>query len=494
MTDQIRFVDTTLRDGHHSLWAMGMRTGMMLPVAETLDDAGFKAIEVFGAGHFRKCVKELREDPWERMRAMSARVTRTPLSFMMLPSVSVFDVTPYSLMKVYVEQLAAHGIGRIQIIDPSNDFDHRLPRLIEMIKQQGMQIVIGLVYSLSPKHTDAYYRKKAREAASLAPDALFIKDPAGLLTPDRTRTLVPAVLKGANDVAVEFHGHCTTGLMPACYSEAMPLGVEAVHTAIPPLADGSSQPSVFNTVSNANRLGIEAPLDLQRLERVSRHFDEIAEAEDLPKGAPVQYDVAQYVHQVPGGVISHLRHQLKQIGLIDRLDEVLEEIGRVRAEMGYPIMVTPFSQFVCSQATLNVISGERYKQVSDEIISMALGRWGREAAENISTDLADRIRAMPRALKLAGAGNEEPDIKAIRDRLGGSSVPDSELILRYLAPQAEIDAMHRAGPARIYQTGGNLIVRLLDELAARGRFDRIALEIDDGHLRLSRGPAAGRVS
>jgi len=494
MTDPIRFVDTTLRDGHHSLWAMGMRTGMMLPVAETLDAAGFKAIEVFGAGHFRKCIKELREDPWERMRAMSTRVTRTPLAFMMLPSVSVFDVTPYSLMKVYLEQLAAHGIGRIQVIDPSNDFSHRLPRLIEMIKRQGMQLVIGLVYSLSPRHTDTYYQDKAREAAAFAPDALFIKDPAGLLTPDRTRTLVPAVLKGAGDVPVEFHGHCTTGLMPACYAEAMPLGVEAVHTAIPPLADGSSQPSVFNTVSNASQLGMDASLDLQRLKQVSHHFEEIADAETLPKGAPVQYDVAQYVHHVPGGVISHLHHQLKQIGLFERLDAVLDEIGRVRKDMGYPIMVTPLSQFVCSQATLNVISGERYKQVSDEIISVALGHWGREAAENISPDLRDRILAMPRARKLAEAGREEPDIGAIRDRLGGASVPDPELILRYIAPRTEIDAMYAAGPARVYQTGGNLIVRLLEELAAGDRFDRIALDVGDGHLRLSRSRTERTIS
>lgn len=486
MTETMRYVDTTLRDGHHSLWAMGMRTGMMLPVAEALDGAGFKAIEVFGAGHFRKCVKELREDPWERLSEMSARVKSTPLAFMMLPSVSVFDVTPYSLMEVYVAQLAAHGIGRIQIIDSSNDFDQRLPRLVDMIRTQGMELVIGLVYSRSPKHTDAYYRRKAEEAAAFAPDAIFIKDPAGLLTPDRTRTLVPEVMGGAGAVPVEFHGHCTTGLMPACYAEAMPMGIEAMHTAIPPLADGASQPSVFNTVSNATKLGFRHGLNLEALRSVSQHFEEIAEVEGLPKGAPVQYDVAQYVHHVPGGVISHLHHQLKQIGLYERLDEVLEEVGRVRAEMGYPIMVTPFSQFVCSQATLNMISGERYKQVSDEIISMALGHWGREAAEDISPNLRDRILAMPRARKLASEDRDEPSLKAIRDRLGGERVGDPELILRYLAPQAEIDAMRKAGPARLYRTDGNILVHLLEELARRDRFDRISLETESGHIQLGR--------
>lgn len=488
MTRNMNLVDTTLRDGHHSLWAMGMRTGMMLPVAQTLDEAGFKAIEVFGAGHFRKCVKELKEDPWERIRLMSQSVRHTPLSFMMLPSVSVFDVTPYSLMQVYVEQLAAHGIGRIQIIDSSNDFSHRLPTLVRMIKAQGMQLVIGLVYSLSPKHTDDYYRRKAAEAVTLGPDALFIKDPAGLLTPERTRSLVSAVLEGAGTVPVEFHGHCTTGLMPACYAEASAFGIDALHTAIPPLADGSSQPSIFATARNLAHLGLTVPVDLQPLEDVSRHFTDIADKENLPKGAPVQFDVAQYIHHVPGGVISHLHHQLRQIGLFHRLDDVLEEIGRVRADMGYPIMVTPFSQFVCSQATLNVISGQRYTQISDEIMSMALGHWGRDAAEDITPDLRDRILSQPRARALQAAGQEEPSIDALRDRLGGASVPDAELILRYLAPQAEIAAMRAAGPHRSYSTRNTPLIDLVETLDRSRRFNHIELRAGHEHIVLARHP------
>lgn len=487
MKTEMNIVDTTLRDGHHSLWAMGMRTGMMLPVAELLDGAGFKAIEVFGAGHFRKCVKELKEDPWERIRLLADRIRNTPRSFMMLPSVSVFDVTPYSLMKVYIQQLAAHGINRIQIIDSSNDFSHRLPTLVEMIKAEGIQLIIGLVYSLSPKHTDDYYRKKAIEAVISRPDALFIKDPAGLLTPERTRSLSKAVLEGAGSVPVEFHGHCTTGLMPACYVEASQLGIDALHTAIPPLADGSSQPSVFATAHNLKQLGMGCMLDLDRLHEASRHFHAIADCEGLPKGAPVQFDVAQYIHHIPGGVISHLHHQVKQIGLFDRLDDILQEVGRVRADMGYPIMVTPFSQFVCSQATMNVISGKRYAQVSDEIISMALGHWGTEAAEDIDPEIRNRILSMPRARDLKAIGQPEPDIDAIRDRLGGKSVPDAELILRYLAPQAEIEAMRAAGPHREYRTGGHKpLITLLEALAHSDRYDQIALQAGQDHVYFAR--------
>ena len=184
---KMSFVDTTLRDGHHSLWAMGMRTGMMVPVAEQLDEIGFKSIEVCGAGHLRKCIRELKENPWERIRLMADRIKKTTITFMMVPSVTVFDITPYSILKVYIERLAAHGINRVQIIESSNDFDNRLPAVLEMLREVGIEIVIGLVYSISPKHTDKYYAEKAVHAASFDPDAIFIKDPAGLLTPERTK-------------------------------------------------------------------------------------------------------------------------------------------------------------------------------------------------------------------------------------------------------------------------------------------------------------------
>jgi oxaloacetate decarboxylase alpha subunit len=239
------------------------------------------------------------------------------------------------------------------------------------------------------------------------------------------------------------------------------------------------------------RLGLPVPIDLAVLEPVTRHFDEIAEAEGLPKGVPLQFDVAQYVHAVPGGVISHLHHQLRQIGLFDRLEAVLDEIGRVRADLGHPIMVTPFSQFVCSQATLNVISGERYRQISDEIIALALGHWGREAAEDISPDLRDRILSTPRARTLLAEGREETPLAVIRDRLGGSAVSDPELILRYIAPLAEIAAMRAAGPHRSYETGGNALLHLVRSLVARERFDRISIEAGGNRLALARGTGPG---
>ena len=482
---KMSFVDTTLRDGHHSLWAMGMRTGMMVPVAERLDEVGFKSIEVCGAGHLRKCIRELKENPWERIRLMSDRIKKTPITFMMSTSVTVFDITPYSVLKIYVERLAAHGINRVQIIESSNDFDNRLPAVLDMLREVGIEIIIGLVYSISPKHTDKYYAEKAAHAASLKPDAIFIKDPAGLLTPERTKSLVPSVFSGAGEVAVEFHGHCTTGLMQACYAEAMKLGIETVHTAIPPLADGSSQPSVFNVEKNARLLGFEPEIDVDSLAPISNHFTEIAERERLPIGAPLEYDLAQYIHNVPGGVISHLKHQLSQIGVVNRLDEVLIEVGKVRAELGYPIMVTPFSQFVCSQATLNVIAGERYKQITDEVIQLVMGHWGKEAATDIDPNVRDLICNTPRAKHFQNWEVEEVEISEIREKLGGPSLSDDDLILRYLAPVQEIEEMYKAGPAKIYSTGERPLAHLVQELLKRERFTSISIQVGDDLIQFN---------
>jgi oxaloacetate decarboxylase alpha subunit len=476
---QLSFVDTTLRDGHSSLWAMGMRTGMMVPIAEQIDEVGFKAIELFGSGQFKKLTRELREDPWERLRMMSERVTKTPLGFMMLPSITVFEIPSLPLLELYVERLAANGIGRIQLMESSNDFGGRMPGLVAFMKSLGLQVVLGLVYSISPKHTDEYYAIKTSQAAALEPDAVYIKDPAGLLTSERTRTLVPAVLEHAGEVPVEFHSHCTTGLAPAFYVEAIKLGIETIHTAIPPLANGSSQPSVFNVAHNAAHLGFEPTIDVEKIRPISSHLTDIARREELPVGAPLEYDVAQYEHHVPGGVISHLRHQLTQMGVVDRLDEVLREVGRVRAELGYPIMVTPFSQFVCTQATLNVISGARYSQVPDEVIQLVMGHWGKEAAEDIDPDVRDRIMNAPRARHFANWTPPETTVAEARQRLGGPDLSDDELVLRCTSPVADVEAMHAAGPAKMYRSGETPMAVLVEELLKRKEFRQITVRAGD---------------
>ena len=279
--------------------------------------------------------------------------------------------------------------------------------------------------------------------------------------------------------------------MQACYAEAMELGVETVHTAIPPLADGSSQPSVFNVENNARLLGLEPTIDVSKLEPVSEHFMEIAEREGLAIGAPLEYDLGQYVHHVPGGVISHLKHQLNQIGVVDRLEEVLVEVGKVRAELGYPIMVTPFSQFVCSQSALNVISGERYKQITDEIIQLVMGHWGKEAAADIDPEVKDRILSAPRAKRFENWEVEELGISEVRQKLGGPDLSDDDLILRYIAPLGEIEEMYEAGPPRMYTTGERPMVKLVRELLNRNEFSAIAVQAGQDSIQFQ-SPQAKR--
>ncbi len=472
---EIRFIDTTLRDGHASLWAESMRTGMMLAVAKEMDKAGFGAAEVIATSHFKKCVKELREDPWERIRIISKAMPNTPLASMG-DSLSTFGNPPLPIIKLYMERLAANGIRRSQLMNASNDMTGRIVHSVDFAKQAGLEVVVALVYSQSPKHTDEYYATKAKEAASLGADIVYLKDPGGLMTPERAKTVVPAILQALDGLPIEYHTHCTTGLGPVSVLAAVEAGIDTVHTAVPPLANGASQPSVFNIASNLRALGYVTLVDEEPLTRVSDRLTTIAHNDKLPIGHPLEYDYAQYLHQVPGGVISNLRHQLTQIGMIGRLKEVLEESVRVRTDLGYPIMVTPFSQFVVSQAAINILSGERYRVVTDEIIKYTLGEFGVEASSGVTADTRDLILDRPRANMLAVEEPDQPNLEEIRKSLGGQGISDDELLLRYAAGgEAEVNAMRDAGPFQGYHTEARPLVDLVESLIRRNGPGRISI-------------------
>ena len=382
--DTIRFVDTTIRDGHQSLWAENMTTGMMLPIAKNLDDAGFEGIELISGSHLKKCVRELKEDPWERVRLVSKAITKTPLR-LIAGRVNTFEYNPPSMYRLFVERMAANGIREARISDEWNDFEGWKFRVGEC-HRAGLASILNLIYSVSPKHSDEYFAERTRQAASLKPYRLCLKDPGGLLTPERMETLVPIIFKNANGIPVELHTHCTTGLGPLCCIKGMELGIRSINTALPPLADDTSNPSLFNVAKNARALGYKTDIDEEVLKPVSRHFTAIAKREGFTIGAPVEYDYSQYQHQVPGGMLSNLRHQLRKVGLDHRFPEALQESIRVREEFGYPIMVTPLSQFVGSQAAINVIVGERYKEVTDQVIKFALGHAGAEGARDMAPE------------------------------------------------------------------------------------------------------------
>ena len=481
---EIRFVDTTLRDGHLSLWASGMTTGMMLPIADRMDRAGFEAIEIISGSNFKKSVREQREDPFARIRLVAERITETPLR-VIAGRINTFGFDPESMYRLFLERVAANGVREARISEPWNEFagwKHR----VRIAGEVGLKPVVNLIYSVSPRHTDEYYAERTRQAASLPVYRLCLKDPGGLLTPERTRALVPVILENCNGKYVEFHTHCTTGLGPLCCLEAIKAGITTINAAIPPLANGSSNPSLFNVAANARAMGHSPIIDEAVLGRVSEHFTIVAEREGLPIGAPVEYDYAQYLHQIPGGMISNLRHQLRLVGLEDRLPETLEETARVRAELCYPIMVTPLSQFVGSQAAINIIVGERYKEVTDQIINYALGRYGAEGAAGMDPDVKDRILDRPRARELARDDVPDPSLQEMRRKYGGEGVSDEELMLRWIVGKDDVDTMRRAGPPREYLTAAKPLVTLIDGLTRQREYRRVHVQKSGLSLTLER--------
>jgi oxaloacetate decarboxylase alpha subunit len=281
------------------------------------------------------------------------------------------------------------------------------------------------------------------------------------------QTLVPIIFKNAGNIPVELHTHCTTGLGPLCCLEGMKLGMRSFNTALPPLADDSSNPSLFNVAKNARALGYATAIDEEVLKPVSKHFASIAKREGFTIGAPVEYDYSQYQHQVPGGMLSNLRHQLRRVGLEDRFPEALEESIRVRAEFGYPIMVTPLSQFVGSQAAINVIVGERYKEVTDQVIKFALGHAGAEGARDMDPNVKHKILDRPRAKEWAKWRPDDPSADDMRRRLNAEGTSDEELLLRWIVGKEDIDAM-RAHPRSLeYLNAEQPLVNLLHELSKR---------------------------
>ena len=481
----IHFVDTTLRDGQLSLWASNMRTGMILPVAERFDHAGFEAVEIMSSAFYKKCVRDLKDDPWERVRLLARRITRTPLRSIRSRSMLAFQISPAAVTDLWLERLFANGITEVRTSDPSNTPKY-WREAVRSANRVGLRTILNIIYSVSPKHTDEYFVERARQAADLEVYRICFKDPGGLLTPQATRRLVPLIMREAKDKPVEFHTHCNTGLGALCCLEAVKLGVTSINTAIPPLADASSNPSLFNVAMNARALGHQTAVDEEVMKPARDHFIAVAKGENLPVGKPVEYDAYHPMHQVPGGMISNFRFQLANLGTLDKLDAVLEEVARVRAEFGYPIMVTPYSQFFGVQAAINVIVGERYKEITDEVILYALGFWGEEEAESIDANVKDRILSRPRAKELSHMKPPEISLEQFRAKFGGAGVSDDDALLNYFAGDDHVAAMKAAGPVREYASAVAPLMALIERLAAQKDRHSFDLQRPDLKLRLRR--------
>jgi len=370
----VQFVDTTLRDAHQSLWATRMSTSMMLPICGTLNQAGYAAVDLMGMVQFDVCVRYLREDPWERIRRVKERIPDVPLkAYLRSKSLIGFDVLPDDINALWVERLVANGIGMVCAFDALADLDNIVPNLL-LAKDLGAITCGALVFCESPVHTDAFFAAKAKELVTRAKvDWLMIKDSGGLLTVDRIRTLVPALRAAIGNVPIELHSHCLTGITPLVYHEGVRLGVDIIDTSISPLSDGPAQPSTQTMVRNLRSMGYRVDLDLPAVEQVGKYIKDLADAAGMPHGIPMAYDAFHYQHQMPGGMLTNLKSQLATAGLGHRYGEVLEECARIRAELAWPIMVTPFAQLVGTQAVLNIVHGERYRIVPDEVKKICIG-------------------------------------------------------------------------------------------------------------------------
>lgn len=462
----IRLVDVTLRDAHQCLWATRMTTAMMADLAPRLDRAGFEAIDLAGGAVFDVCVRYLREDPWERMRILSRWVKNTPLVVMTRSqSLFTFEFFPDDIVELTAERIFANGIRYHTPYDALNDMRNmQVP--VRAAKKVGLYTAGGIVYTVSPVHTDDYYARKTRELVGLGVDAVYIKDPSGLLTPERAQTLVPAIKGACGHVPLHLHSHCLTGLAPHTACRAVELGVDVVHTATSTLANGASHPATEQFVRNIRRRGYEVGVDLAPVEDVAERLRYIAKREGKPVGAITEYDAFHYDHQMPGGMISNLKSQLTPLGIAHRLPEVLEEAARVRRDLGYPIIVSPFAQFVMTQAVLNVMSKVRYATVPDEVRKYVLGYYG-EIAGPIDPNLFDRITKGAGPTRARPGDLLEPGIPKVR-RERGPFTSNDDLLLAAFYPQREYDALKAAGPIDTeYPLSSTPLVTLLKEVAAR---------------------------
>lgn len=443
MTD-VRLVDVSLRDGNQSLWgATGVTTRMVEGAVPLLDAVGYHALELLSSTQIAVAVRFHAEDPWERLRAAKARAPRTPLGFLTTGKRFItFYRTPDAVFELAFELLARNGVTRLWVIDPMHDMEGTR-RTAQLAKRHGFtEVVAGVCYTTSPVHTDDHYAQRVALLDDCPDiDSVYLKDPAGLLTPDRLRSLYPRLQDSLHRLRVnEIHSHATTGMSPLTLLAAADLGVEILHTALPPLANGSSHPSAPRLVENLRARGHHVDVDATAMAAASAYLDRQATIKRLPKGTPAEYDEAYLRHTIPGGVQSTLARQLREVGRPELFDAVIEESVQVRSDLGWPIVMTPFAQYIVTQATLNVVTGERYKQVCDEIVDLLDGDFG-PLPGPVDPGLLDRVSTLPR--RRTSTEQDDVTVADLRRR-HGVTLSDEELLLRAVMPAEQVDAMVQA--------------------------------------------------
>lgn len=377
---KIQITDTTLRDAHQSLIATRMRTRDMLPIAKELDKAGFFSLEVWGGATFDSCIRFLNEDPWERLRSLKENITKTPLQ-MLLRGQNLVGYRHYAddVVVKFVEKAAENGIGIFRIFDAVNDI-RNMEVSIKTAKKCGAHVQGTISYTTSPVHTIEAFVEFGHELASLECDSICIKDMAGLITPLDAYNLIRSLKKEVG-LPVDLHSHSTSGMALMSYMAACKAGVDILDTAFSPFAGGTSQPPTETVVAGLKGTKWETGLDLAQLIDIKYHFEEVKEKyKVILDPISEKTDTSVLVYQIPGGMLSNLVSQLKEQNAIDRFDEVLVEMPKVRQDLGYPPLVTPTSQIVGTQAVLNVLMGERYKVIPKEVKEYVRGMYGKSPA------------------------------------------------------------------------------------------------------------------
>ena len=413
----VKIVETSLRDGHQSLFATRMTTEEVLSVVEDLDKAGYYALEVWGGATFDSCISFLNEDPWDRLRQIKAKCKNTKLQ-MLFRGQNILGYRHYAddVVDKFVELSIKNGIDVIRIFDALNDV-RNLRQAVESTKKYGGECQIALSYTTSPIHTVDYYVELAKEIEEIGADSICIKDMAGVLLPEDAYELVSR-LKAAVKLPIELHGHCTGGIMEMTYRKAIEAGVDRIDTALSPLSGGTSQPSTEAFQYALEGTEFDPKLNVEALNVAAEKMNKVVDkylGNGMLNPKALSYNPNILKYQVPGGMLSNLMNQLKQQGAMDKYEEVLNEVPRVRKDMGYPPLVTPLSQMVGTQAVMNVITGERYKMVPKEIKEYLHGLYGKSPAP-VNEEVKKQIIGDDEVITYRPADKLEPQLDELREK------------------------------------------------------------------------------
>ena len=472
---QVRITDTTLRDGHQSLWATRMNTSDMIPALELMDSIGFNSLECWGGATFDASLRFLDEDPWERLRLIKRHVVRTPLQ-MLLRGQNIVGYRHYGddVVRRFVYKAAENGMDVFRVFDALNDI-RNFETAAAAIKETGKHFQGAVVYTISPVHSLDHYVDAAHRLVDMGADSICIKDMAALLSPFYAEQLVGR-LKAELTVPIQLHCHYIGGLAPMTYLKAIEAGVDVIDTATVPLAFGNSQPATEMVVSALTGSPYDTGLDLEKLFAMARYFEEIRQEGGWDRGVTSLTHMQVYSHQVPGGMISNLESQLREQDALDRMPEVLEEIPVVRAEVGFPPLVTPMSQIVGTQAVLNVLSGRRWHIVPDEMKQYLRGKYG-AAPGPVSREVLERVLEGEEPIGVRPADLVDETLEDYRDEIGELARSEEDLLSYALFPQtarAYLERHHVGPESDVFQIHDRYLraqpgATLLDQSADRVR-------------------------